>query len=88
MNQTFQTPDDVAASMATTSGAMGPGDWSDFFSMPFDQQKACGQMYKDAIFAAAGQSGWTIALNILGTAATVFGDASGIGTAFQALRSL
>jgi len=85
---TFATEDDVAASMATTTGAMSAADWTDFFSMGVPQQKACAQLYKDAIFAAAGPSGWDTALGILSTAATIFGEASGITGALQAFRAL
>lgn len=84
----LQTPDDVAASMATTSGAMGAADWSDFFSMPFPQQQAAARLYRDAIFEAQGPSGWDTAMGILGAAAAVAGAASGIVGAYQALRAL
>jgi hypothetical protein len=85
---TFATEDDVAASMATTTGAMSAPEWSDFFSMPLPQKQACAQLYKGAIFDAGGPSAWDAALGILGTAATIFGEASGIAGAYQVFRAL
>jgi hypothetical protein len=82
------TEDEVAVTMATRSGAMTAADWSDFFSMARPQQEFCARLYRDAIWDNGGPSAWDAALAVLGTAATIFGEASGIGTAFQVLKGL
>ena len=82
------TQDEVCASMATTSGAMGAADWADFFAMALPQQRVCAAMYRGAIFDAGGPSAWDAALSILGTAAIIFGEASGIAGAFQVFLAL
>jgi hypothetical protein len=82
------TEDEVAVAMATKSGAMGKDEWSDFFSMPRRQQEAVARLYKDAVWGQGGRSAWDALLTVLGAAATILGDASGIASAYQVLKAL
>ena len=83
------TYDEVCNAMATKSGAMDAAAWSDFFTLPRPQQEACAALYKNSIWLQPGGPGaWEEALALLGTAATVAGDASGLGTAFSVLKAL
>lgn len=82
------TEDEAYQAMATASGHLDAAGWQDFCSLPSEQQQAVAALYKNAIFSAAGASAWTALLGVLSTAATIFGDASGIGTAFFTLKGL
>ena len=83
------TYDEVCNAMATKSGNLGAPEWSDFFSMGRPQQEACATLYRNAIWMQpGGPSAWEEGLSLLGVAATIFGEASGIGSAFSVLKAL
>lgn len=82
------TEEEVCNAMATKSGDMGAAEWADFFTLPPEAQASTANLYKNAIWTHGGPDAWAGALAILGMAATVFGEMSGIGTAFTVLKGL
>jgi hypothetical protein len=75
--------------MATKAPVKTADEWSDFFSMPPVLQEAEARLTKSAIFARDdGPTVWTDMMGFLGMAASLAGDATGIGSAFQFFKSL
>jgi len=74
--------------MAVRSGALDAAGWNDYFTMPKAQQEATAQLYKDAVWAASGPSGWDATLAFLGTIMTLLGDATGVGSAYETFKAL
>lgn len=65
-----------------------PEEWQEFCALPIEAKQACAKLYKDAIFSSGGKSAWDDFTGFLSAAASVFGDASGIGQAAQVLMAL
>ena len=83
------TQDEVFSTVATRCSFMSRDEWADFISLPPELQAAKAQLVKDSVLAQPdGPSAWTWLLGFLGTAATVVGDASGIGSAYATLKAL
>jgi hypothetical protein len=82
------TLDEVYLGMSRTSGHMTPPEWQDFCDLPLPQMQADAQMYKDAIVTKSGPNAFTIFVAFLGTAASVLGDAGGIGSAYTVFRGI
>lgn len=80
------TFDDCCAALATTTG-LSRAEWADFLTCDPAAQCAMAQAYKDADWTKPGDTFGAV-LAILGTAAAVATDATGIAGAIAALRAL
>jgi hypothetical protein len=80
------TFDEACVALASRTG-MDRDSWSDFLNCTPSQQAALAQAYKHCRWA---QSRDTLAdvLSLLGVAATVAGDLSGVGSAYAVLKAL
>lgn len=65
-----------------------PEEWQEFCALPLFAKQAVAKLHRDAIFEAGGQSAWEELLEFMGTAAAVFGQASGIAEAAKVLGAL
>ena len=65
-----------------------PQDWQEFCALPLEAKQAVARLYRDAVFEAAGASAWDDLKAFLSEAATIFGEASGIGQAAAVLMAL
>lgn len=82
------TYDEACQTMAQKCPYKTADQWSDFFSMSQDLQKTEAQLVKDAVFQAPNShSIWSDMLGFLGVAANVFGETSGIASAFEVFSS-
>jgi hypothetical protein len=83
------TADEVAAIMAMKAPIKSPEEWGDFFSLPPELQAAEARLIKGAVFQRDdGPTVWDGMLAFLGVAATLAGDATGIGGALQAFKAI
>lgn len=80
------TFDECCASLATTTG-MTREEWFDFLSLPPEAQCAAAEAYRGADWTKPGDTFATV-LSILGTAASIASNATGIAGAISALRGL
>lgn len=81
------TEDETYVAMSTSSGYQTPAEWADFCSLPLPQKQAVARLHRNAIFTQ-GPDKWAAFMGVLGTAATVLGDASGIGSAYAVFKAL
>jgi hypothetical protein len=83
------TYDEICSTMAEKAPVKSPEEWDDFFSQGIELQQSEALLVKTAIFQRDdGPTVWDSMLAFLGVAATIAGDATGVGSAFQFFKAL